>query len=140
MVSDVTIMLIDNDETDILIASKIIMLSGLCKQTLDFVSARQALEYLDAHSSQPALLPDLIFLDMNMPVVSGGRFLEELEAMSPRLARDPKVVILSSYARSSGTEKSLETNRVIRFMGKPLNQGALLDVLKEFSEIRLKVA
>lgn len=140
MVSDLTIMLVDNDETDILIASKIILLSGLCKQTIEFTSARQALEYLENEGTDTARLPDLIFLDMNMPLLNGARFLEELDILAPRLSKNPKVVVLSAYSRSAGTEKSLETSRVIRFMGKPLNQSALLDVLKDFSEISLKVA
>lgn len=140
MHSDLIIMLVDNDETDNLITRKIIEHSKLSDHILEFTSGRQALHHLEINAVNPDQLPDLIFLDMNMPVVNGTLFLQELEALSTRLMKNPRVVVLSSYDKIPGAGKAVESVRIIQQLSKPLNQDALVEVVKEYSRNQLKVA
>lgn len=133
-------MLIDDNETDNLITGKIIEISPIQCKVINFTSARKALDFLDANSGNPDLLPDLIFLDINMPLVNGDQFLLELEAMAAYLSKDPRVVMLSSFDRTNHPSDAKGQNRVIKNLVKPLLKADFERIAKDFQKINLKVA
>lgn len=140
MHTDLVIMLVDNDETDNLITSKLIEHSKLCHQIVQFTSGRMALQFLETNAGSPDKLPDLIFLDLNMPVMNGSAFLQELEALGNRLTKNPKVVVLSSADLSQNSSNYIDSKRVIKFLTKPLNPMALSEILEKNTVDSLKVA
>lgn len=131
-------MLIDDNETDNLVTQKIIEITGIASQIVVFSSARRGLDYLETNASKLTQLPDLIFLDINMPLVNGDQFILELEAMSAYLIKDPKVVLLSSYDQSLKSRKG--NDRVISALTKPLLKADFERIAREFQKINLKVA
>lgn len=138
MTKELIIMLIDDNETDNLITEKIIEITAISSKVFSFSSARKALDFLESNAGTPAQLPDLIFLDINMPLVNGDQFLLEMEAMSAYLAKDPKVVLLSSYYQSM--KGRLGNNQVISALSKPLLKADFERIAKDFQKINLKVA
>ena len=73
------VMLVDDNETDNFISKRIIEITKFARNVIIKSSGKSALEYIGAHRNEPDKLPDLIFLDINMPIVDGFVFLYEFE-------------------------------------------------------------
>jgi two-component system, chemotaxis family, chemotaxis protein CheY len=70
--------------------------------------------------------PCLVLLDMMMPVMSGGELLQKLDR-SKRL-EDTPIVVVSAIAEQT----QAESPGACRYMQKPIELGALLEVAREF--------
>ena len=92
-------------------------------EVLSFEEPYDALDYLDDDANQ---VPDLIFLDINMPDMDGWEFIEKLQ-VNERLARIP-IVMLSSSIFKSDLEKSKSYPTVIDFQMKPLTKEYVLNL------------
>src|SRR6187402_323813 len=77
------VMLVDDDETCNFITEKIITKLNISTHTKSMKNGQEALSFIEEnYESSPdndlsALCPDLILLDINMPVMDGLEFLEE---------------------------------------------------------------
>lgn len=127
------VMLIDDNDTDNFISKRIIELSQFAKSIEIKNSGRSALEYLDQYKDEPNLLPDLIFLDINMPIVDGFMFLYELETFPETVQKKCKVVILSSSDNKKDIDKIVSNDHVIKFITKPLTDQALRELKALYS-------
>jgi len=134
------VLLIDDNETDNLITKRIIELSNLSKDIVIKNSGSAGLKYLNENESNSHALPDLIFLDINMPVIDGFMFLFEYEKMAPRLARAARIVILSSSDNQAEIERIIENEYVMKYVLKPINQAVLAAVANDYRRNLVKVA
>jgi CheY-like chemotaxis protein len=123
-----TILLVDDNETDNLITKRVIELSGRAGKIMVRNSGRSALDFLLENLTNAEALPDIIFLDINMPMVDGFSFLNEMDQFSPLLPKDINIVILSSSDSSNDIERALMHPRVLRFITKPLASRELTEV------------
>jgi CheY-like chemotaxis protein len=133
-------MLIDDNETDNFISRSIITGTQLAYQIVDFTSAASAKDYLNKNANDSKNLPDLILLDINMPIVSGIMFLYDLEKIVPNLSKNPAVVILSSFEKNIETDKIINTGRFLRYLTKPLDPEIFKEIVLELNKTRQKVA
>jgi CheY-like chemotaxis protein len=116
------ILLIDDDQLNNLINSRII--TKFSDYTVDsFTSGKDGLNYL--RDCEPELFPEVIFLDINMPVMDGWEFLEEYEKLPGHLTRNCSVIMLTSSIDVSDIEKSKRYRSVKEFMSKPLTLESL---------------
>lgn len=122
------IMLVDDNDTDNFISKRIIELTGFAKNIDVRNSGKSALEYLDDNKNSSEMLPDLIFLDINMPIVDGFVFLYEFEKFNSLVKNKCKVVILSSSDNKRDIDKIVNNNYVIKFITKPLTESALKEI------------
>lgn len=107
------IILIDDDEVVHFIFKRVASNYDSTIQTLFFKSARQALQYLQNNDS---LQVDVIFLDINMPVMNGWDFLKSYQELNYAYP----VYILSSSADSSDLDKSTTFTTVKGYFTKPI--------------------
>ena len=122
------VMLVDDNDTDNFISKRIIEITKFAKRVEIKNSGKSALQYLEDNQGNPDNLPDLIFLDINMPIVDGFVFLFEFEMFPDELKKKCKVVILSSSDNKRDIEKIVDNEYVIKFITKPLTDNALNDV------------
>lgn len=122
------IALIDDDPIINLIHTKIITKSTDC-QVVAYTNAQHAVEqfgmWLD---TEPDQLPDVIFLDINMPVMDGWEFLEVFQKMSDAAHRHCRVFMLTSSIDSHDMEKSKRYQSVYDFISKPLTAEKLIAI------------
>lgn len=122
------VMLIDDNDTDNFISKRIIELTQFARQVVAKSSGQSALEYLHQHQEQSDQLPNLIFLDINMPIVDGFMFLYEFENFPASVRNKCKVVILSSSDNQRDINRLINNNHVIKYITKPLTQVALEEI------------
>lgn len=63
--------------------------------------------------------PDVIFLDLNMPVMNGWKFLEEFQALYLHKELKPSIVVISSSVDSEDRKRANKYS-VAAFLSKPL--------------------
>ncbi|MFN3316779.1 MAG: response regulator [Raineya sp.] len=122
------VMLVDDNDTDNFISKRIIEITKFAKRVEIKNSGKSALQYLEENQNNPENLPDLIFLDINMPIVDCFVFLFEFEMFPEEVKKKCKVVILSSSDNKRDIEKIVDNEYVIKFITKPLTDNALNEV------------
>ena len=122
------VMLVDDNDTDNFISKRIIEITKFAKEVEIKNSGKSALEYLESNKDNPERLPDIIFLDINMPIVDGFVFLYEFEKFNESVKNKCKVIILSSSDNKRDIDKIVNNDHVIKFITKPLTENALNDI------------
>lgn len=117
------VMLIDDNEIDTFINQKVIEFNRFAKKLVTCSSGREALDHLQNSSVND--IPDIIFLDLNMPVVDGFRFLFEFSKFPPEVRKKSSIVVLTSSDNMRDKEKVEVNPDVIKFLSKPLNEQKL---------------
>ena len=79
------VLLVDDNDTDNFISKRIIELTGFAKNVEVRNSGKAALDYLRENQTNLDCVPNIIFLDINMPVVDGFVFLYEFDKFSQSL-------------------------------------------------------
>jgi CheY-like chemotaxis protein len=115
------LLLVDDDLTFQTALSRVLAIEGY-----EIECASNGAEAWDWLTRCP-MLPELILLDLDMPILDGWQFLA-MRAKDPRLAKIPVVII-------SGSERDDERGRLVgaaAMLAKPFRIEALLDLVEEF--------
>ncbi|MCC8361066.1 response regulator [Salinimicrobium sediminilitoris] len=117
------LVVIDDDAVVLFLHKVLIKKSKLPSNVLDFLHAREALEFLSNH---PPTKPLLILLDINMPQCTGWEFLEQVA----RLPKADKiyVVMVTSSINESDRKRAAGFPQVIGFREKPLSKQDCEDI------------
>lgn len=124
------ILIIDDHLVDVFITSKVIQNSGLAKKILEYNSPFMALDYLRKNENELEWIPDLLMLDINMPLVDGFRFLDEFAGLGENVKKKTKIVFLSSSVNPEEIERAQKNQYVVKFISKPLNSEKLRKLLE----------
>jgi CheY-like chemotaxis protein len=122
------VMLVDDNDTDNFISKRIIEITKFARSVEVKSSGKNALEYLRENQNLIEKLPNVIFLDINMPIVDGFVFLYEFEKFNELVKSKCKVIILSSSDNKRDIDKIVNNNHVIKFITKPLTEIALDEI------------
>ena len=123
------ILLIDDDEpTNFL--HKIIIEQHGCAQKIETVrSSMEALEFLKKRIDSSYPHPDLIFLDINMPMMDGWEFLEEYKKLQNDQKGRVVIVMLTTSLNPADKQKAEEFKEIDGFRNKPLTEEMLDDIM-----------
>jgi CheY-like chemotaxis protein len=116
------VLLVDDNEIDNFINERIISSSKFAENIVVRNSADSALDYLRSVAEDLSKIPDVIFLDLNMPVKNGFGFLEDFAGLSESIRNKSKVIVLSSSISPEDINKASVNPFVHKYLNKPLNE------------------
>lgn len=124
------VLIVDDDLVNILIATKLIKYTNFCNQVVSFASAEEALIYLQKTLEKgEEELPDVIFLDNIMPMMSGEDFIEEFRHTRQKMTKKISVYMLSSFTEDKSSIILKGVDDIKDFIPKPLTK-EVLDTIK----------
>lgn len=133
--SSLTICLIDDDNIYQLITTRILELEHPDQKVLSFFNGKQAIDYFQDLTDATKPLPDVILLDLNMPVMNGWDFLEAYSALEG-LPKKPPIFMVSSSVNEEDAERSKSFSVVRDFITKPVSKGQIKDILVRAADIK----
>jgi CheY-like chemotaxis protein len=125
------VFLIDDDNIYQYTARVILESTGLAKQIQSFYNGNDAINYFsDPKNFALETLPDVIFLDINMPIMDGWEFLEEYKQFQEKLPKPIAIYMVSSSVNSSDMQKSRSYNAVSDYLVKPVSRSKYQELME----------
>lgn len=122
------VMVIDDFELDRYVTEYMVNIYEFARRVVCFSSANLALEYLHAIKNNPDDFPDVIFLDIHMPVMNGFDFLDKFMEFPEEIQKLCKIVMLSSSRDLTDMGKIKKYTLVQKFLQKPITENMLREL------------
>jgi CheY-like chemotaxis protein len=123
-----SVCIVDDDSIYVMLAKRLISLNRLSDDVCEFSEGREAFQGLKLRIDKGEHLPDVIFLDVNMPIWDGWDFLDEFSKLE--ISKRPEIYIVTSSTQSLDLEKAATYPIVSRCLTKPLELEDLKTILQ----------
>lgn len=121
------ILLIDDDQVTNFLNRKLIEQSNVPIEVKTVISVAEAITFLRENKNY--WIPDVIFIDIFMPIKSGWDFLDEFQKEFESQATTIKLYMLSSSSENEDVTKAKDHFLVKDYISKPLSKNMLGDIL-----------
>ncbi|WP_324023696.1 response regulator [Maribacter sp. BPC-D8] len=98
---------------------------------MPFTDGAEAMNFFNKNIDNDIILPDVIFLDVNMPVMDGYKFMDEYIKLIAKATKKITVYILSSSVDLVDFEKTKKIKEVSDYIVKPIRDNQLTKILAE---------
>ncbi len=120
-----TILCVDDDPITLMLCKKVIKKAEFSEDVIFANNGQEAFELFQSivskkEKKEPYQLPQLVFLDLNMPVMNGWEFLDLFKENIANEFLQTKVIILSSTIDPADYNKAKEYDIVSHFLSKPI--------------------
>lgn len=122
---------VDDDEIYTFLIKRIIKLAQVAENTIFFKNGQEALEFFIEHKTKPEELPELILLDINMPILDGWQFMDGFSQLASRLEKDITVYMISSSEDQDDYERAKSISRIKDFVRKPIDKDVLIELVEK---------
>ena len=115
------VFIIDDDTIHQRIAQIMIEKHQLFDEYTSFIEAEKAVTFLKENKEISKNLPDVILLDLNMPVIDGWDFLDLYEGFKDEVSKAIRIFIVTSSVDEKDILKAQRYSTVTGFISKPLS-------------------
>ena len=123
------IYLIDDDTVSLFLSEQVLRLGGFRGQIISFDGAQEALAHLLPRLETES--PQVIFLDLNMPVMDGWQFLDALTPYAQILAGRCRIYLLTSSLALSDTAQASDHALTSGIIHKPLDKEKVKVIMED---------
>lgn len=117
-----SVCIIDDDKMYINLISKIIEIKKLSEHVVIFKNGKEALDFFRTTIDQQDdnIVPQVIFLDLNMPVMDGWGFLQEFEKIKDKISKSIDLYVVSSSIDIRDIHRAKSFELVSDYLTKPV--------------------
>ena len=133
------ILLIDDDYATNLYHRMIIEDANCTHKVIVKSSAIDALEYFKSPFNEDNPRPNLVFLDINMPKMTGWEFLDEYKKLSKEQQAENIIVMLSTSSHPDDLQRAEDNPFVKEYRGKPLSEEILEELVMKYWSYEVEV-
>lgn len=126
------LLFIDDDVATNFYHKIIVNSSGVCEKHIFFEKAKDALNYFNSIEDD-SQIPDVVFLDINMPRIDGWTFLNLFSEV--KLERNPKIIMLTTSLSTIERERANNHSQVYKLLHKSLTEEHLYELRDELLSV-----
>ena len=120
------ILLIDDDEATNHLHTMILKNLDLYDKIEVAENGKKGLDFIKL--CHPKDLPELILLDINMPLMDGFQFLEEYQKLDPSRRLPSKLIMVSTSSNQKEVSRAMEHKELYGYLDKPLKKNEILEI------------
>jgi CheY-like chemotaxis protein len=113
---------VDDDPIFQVIARKMMAVCAPDYQVIAFNNGRDMLQFLKDHHDQQEKIPNLMLLDINMPLMDGWMFLDEYRNLQQSIKDLTRIYLASSSIDSKDLNRAKQEINVVDYITKPLTE------------------
>jgi CheY-like chemotaxis protein len=128
MMGRVNILLVDDDEICILLAKRIINSAGIANTIHSVHNGKEAIDVFNHYFDREIAIPDVILLDLNMPLMDGFEFIEAFKSLD--LAHKEKVLIIVTTSSIDPADlKRVQSLGIQYYLTKPITEESIRSII-----------
>ena len=126
------VFVVDDDKIFHLIIKKLLLNNNINVAPEFFENGLQAIEEIKSKLDKKEVIPDLILLDINMPILDGWQFLEEFKVLKSRIEKEICIYIISSSDHTVDRNKANDFKDEIKdYYLKPITIEGLRSIFEK---------
>lgn len=122
--------LVDDDDVFVFLTTRMLEKYQLVDLIKIFDNGYEALVFIKENMDNIESLPDIILLDLSMPIMDGWQFLDEFVKINPKIGKKITVFICSSSISPDDVARAKSINAVSDFIIKPMTKDKLIEIIK----------
>lgn len=126
-----TFCIIDDDDIYQFTTSLLLKKTDLVNKIIVFSNGLKAINFLKDEMGNKENIPDILFLDVNMPVMDGWEFLEEYLLIKSMLPKTVVIYMVSSSVDERDVLKAKSISALSGYLVKPISSQNIMDVILE---------
>lgn len=130
-----SILLIDDDDVTNFLHKSLLEELDLADNIIIKTNGLEGLNYIKSITNGTSY-PDLILVDLKMPVMDGFEFMQEYQRLDLKNEPRSKLVALTTSSNPNDI-KQVDTIGVDGFLNKPLNKDKVQLIMEEFFQISI---
>ncbi len=127
--------IVDDDEIYQFTVTRTIEFHKLAKKVLVFSDGELAIQFLIDNIDHYEHVPDIIFLDLNMPIMDGWQFIEEYISIKPRIGKKIIIYIVSSSVDPIDLDRAKKVSEISDYLIKPITPDKLHDIIRSLEAL-----
>ncbi|MEW5676900.1 response regulator [Flavobacterium enshiense] len=126
-----TLALIDDDEIIVYLTQRIVSETKLVDLIQVFRNGKEAIDYIVENKNNPQLLPEIIFLDLSMPIMDGWEFLENYIGLKNEIEKSIIIYVITSSTSSEDMKRVKNIKEVSDYLVKPVTKAQFISVINQ---------
>ena len=122
---------IDDDEIYIYLIKKSLAALELTHSINAYSNGSEALKGIISLIDQQQPVPEVIFLDINMPIMDGWEFLNAFRAIQAQFPNQIPIYIISSSIAAEDKEKAKHFPEIVGYLSKPVELETLASIIQQ---------
>lgn len=127
-----SILLVDDDKDCNFFHQRLINKMEYAENVYIVNNGREAIEFLKSTVNGEHPHPDIIFLDINMPVMNGWEFVEEYQKLSENQKAKVMLIMLTTSLNPDDVEQAKKYKDIKGYKNKYLDKETMEEILKEY--------